>query len=96
VQVVRGRVAETETLSRESIELHFRAHARSTPAAGARLELELIHVEARCRACSAIYRPEHHVLLCAACGSTDGEELAPTGLWIDSIDVADDSGPGET
>jgi hydrogenase nickel incorporation protein HypA/HybF len=90
VRVVRGRVAETETLSRASLELHFHGHAAGTPAAGARLEIELVHVEVRCRACGATYRPEHHVVLCAGCGSTDGEQLGATGLWIDSIDVADE------
>lgn len=90
VRVVRGRVAETESLSRESLELHFHAHAAGTPAAHARLEIELVHVEARCRACGATYLPEHHVLLCTGCGSTDGEELGATGLWIESIDVTDD------
>ena len=91
VRVVRGRVAETETLSRESLELHFHAHAAGTPAAHARLEIELVHVAARCRACGATYLPEHHVLLCMGCGSTDGEELGATGLWIESIDVSDAS-----
>ena len=93
LRAVRGRVAETEALSPEAIELHFRAHARGTPAAAARLELALVHVEARCRACGATYRPEHHVLLCARCGSTDGEELGATGLWIESIEL-DDGGAG--
>jgi hydrogenase nickel incorporation protein HypA/HybF len=90
---VRGRVAETESLSGESIELHFRAHARGTPAAGARLELQLVHVEARCRACGEIYRPEHHVLLCPRCGSLDGEALGEAGLWIESIELRE-GGPG--
>ena len=89
VDVVRGRVAETETLSREALELHFHAHAAGTPAAHARLEIELVHVAARCRACGATYLPEHHVLLCMRCGSTDGEELGATGLWIESIEVTD-------
>jgi len=90
VRVVRGRVAETETLSRASLELHFHAHAKGTAAAGARLEIELVHVEARCRACGATYHPEHHVVLCTRCGATDGELLGATGLWIESIDVADE------
>lgn len=93
VRGVRGRVAETEALSLEALELHFRAYARGTPAEAARLALALVHVEARCRACGAIYRPEHHVLLCARCGSTDGEELGETGLWIESIEL-DDGGSG--
>ena len=60
---------------------------------GARLELELVHVEARCRACGEIYRPEHHVLLCPRCGALDGEALGEAGLWLESIELAD-GGPG--
>lgn len=96
VLVVRGRVAASETLSRESLELHFHAHARGTAAARARLEVELVHIQGRCRACGDTYLPEHHVLLCPRCGSTDGEEVGETGLWITSIDLDDgpDDGPG--
>ena len=87
VRAVRGWVAETETLSSESLSFHFAAHARGTRAEGARLELRLIHVEARCRACGTTYSPEHHMLLCPACGGTDGEFLGPTGLGIDVLEV---------
>jgi hydrogenase nickel incorporation protein HypA/HybF len=87
VREVRGWVAETESLSPESLALHFAAHARGTKAEGAKLLLELIHVEARCRACGHTYAPEHHLLLCPACGSTDGEELRQTGLAVTSIEV---------
>lgn len=87
VRSVRGRVAETEVLSREALALHFAAHARGSAAEGARLELELIQVRARCRGCAADYVPEHHLLLCPACGSTDAEQLGETGLRIDSLEV---------
>jgi hydrogenase nickel incorporation protein HypA/HybF len=84
---VHGRVAETEALSREALALHFAAHARGSAAEGAELELELVHVRARCRDCGADYLPEHHLLLCPTCGSTDGEQHGETGLRIDRIEV---------
>ena len=84
---VSGWVAETETLSRESLELHFSAAARGTIAEGASLALELEHVRARCSACSTEYAPEHHVLSCPTCGDVGGELLGRTGIGIDSIDV---------
>jgi hydrogenase nickel incorporation protein HypA/HybF len=87
IRVVRGWVAETESLSPESLSFHFTAHARGTSAEGARLLLNLIHVEARCRACGRTYAPEHHLLLCPVCGSTDGEQLGQTGLAVTSIEV---------
>jgi hydrogenase nickel incorporation protein HypA/HybF len=87
VHEVRGWAAETETLSHDSLALHFQAHARGTIADGARLSLRLVHVEARCSACDHVYAPEHHLLLCPACGGTEGELLGRTGLGIDALEV---------
>ncbi len=86
VRVVRGRLAETEALSAESLGMHFAGMAQGTPAEGAALELELVHVAARC-VCGEEYLPEHHLTLCPVCGSIEGELLGETGLWIDSIEV---------
>jgi len=87
VRAVRGWIAESEALSPQSLDFHFSAHARGTPAEGARLELRLIHIEARCRACATKYAPEHHLLMCPSCGSTDGEELGQTGFYIEALEV---------
>jgi hydrogenase nickel incorporation protein HypA/HybF len=88
VRCVRGWIAETEALSAESVAFHFAALAAGTIAAGARLELDVRHVEARCMGCSVTYRPEHHMLVCPACASTDAELLGDTGLGIDSIAIS--------
>jgi hydrogenase nickel incorporation protein HypA/HybF len=92
VRSVSGWVAETEALSAESVAFHFAALAADTVAAGARLELSVRRVDARCRACAAIYRPDHHMVLCPACGSTDGELLGDTGLGIEAIEVSLEDG----
>jgi hydrogenase nickel incorporation protein HypA/HybF len=86
VRVVRGWVAETEALSAESLAFHFGAHAPGTAAEGARLELRLERVGARCRACGTTFTPDHHVVLCPACGA-DGELLGRTGLGLDALEV---------
>lgn len=88
VRAIRGWIAETESLSAESLRLHFAAHAAGTCAEGAQLELRLVHVDARCRECGEIYAPEHHVLLCPACASSDAELLGRTGVGIDALEVA--------
>jgi hydrogenase nickel incorporation protein HypA/HybF len=87
VRTARGWIAETETLSAESLALHFAAQARGTPAEDAQLELRLVHVAARCGGCGDTYAPEHHVVLCPRCGSADGELLGPTGLGLDELEV---------
>jgi hydrogenase nickel incorporation protein HypA/HybF len=89
VRAVRGWIAETETLSSESLAFQFAAHARGTRAEDARLELRVVHVEARCRGCRTTYAPEHHLLLCPTCGATDGELLGETGVGVDALDVVD-------
>jgi hydrogenase nickel incorporation protein HypA/HybF len=87
VSVVRAFVAETEALSGEALGMHFEGLARGTVAEGARLELELVHVRARCATCGHEYEPEHHVLLCPACDGAEGELLGETGLGVRSLDV---------
>ena len=89
VRTVRGWLAESESLNPQAIQMHFDAAAAGTPAEGARLELTITHVRARCGDCGAEYLPEHHLTLCTRCGSLDGELLGQTGLGIDAIDVQD-------
>lgn len=87
VRAVRGWVAETEALSPRALAFHFSACARGTCAEDATLDLRLVHVRARCRACQAEYAPEHHLLLCPACGSSDGEQLGETGIRVEALEV---------
>jgi hydrogenase nickel incorporation protein HypA/HybF len=89
VLVVRGAVAEDEALSLEALRFHFAAHARGTVAEGARLELELRHLSARCSACRHQFLPEHHVRLCPRCGSLETVLEGEPGVRIDAIDVGD-------
>jgi len=87
IYTVRGWVAETERLSPESLAFHFTALAYGTAADGAHLEMRLIHVEARCNACGRTYAPDHHLLVCPACGSVAAELLSPTGVGVDTVEV---------
>jgi hydrogenase nickel incorporation protein HypA/HybF len=89
IRAVRGFVAETEALDPAALELHFNAHARGTAAEGARLELRVTHVRARCLECGHEYLPEHHVTLCSRCGAVEAEILGHTGFGIDAIELED-------
>lgn len=84
---VVGWLAETEALNGDSIRMHFERLAEGTPAQGAVLELELVHVRARCDACGHVYLPEHHLTLCPECGGVEGTLLDQTGLGIETMDV---------
>ncbi len=87
ILAVYGWVAETEALSPQSLQLHFAGHARGTLAEGARVVLDVTRVDARCSHCARVYTPDHHLLLCPACGATDAELLGPTGVGVTRLDV---------
>ncbi|MEK6675810.1 MAG: hydrogenase maturation nickel metallochaperone HypA [Planctomycetota bacterium] len=87
VRGVCGWVAETESLSTNSLAFHFDAHAKGTIAEGARLELKLTVVYAKCQDCDTRFAPDHHVTICPSCSSQNAILLSPTGLGVDSIDV---------
>lgn len=87
IVALRGWVAESESLSLQALQMHFDAAATGTRAEGARLELELTHLSAVCGGCGATYLPEHHLLLCPDCGSTDGELQGQPGLGIRELTV---------
>mgnify|MGYP000636577499 CR=1 FL=1 len=85
---LRGWVAEDEALSLDALQLHFDALSQGTRAEGARLDLELTHLQVRCAGCSQTYAPEHHLRLCPHCGSTDGTLLGTPGLGLRALTVA--------
>lgn len=85
---IRVRVGEMLHLEPESVRLHFEAMTRDTRLDGAELELEEIPVLLACRACAWQGGAEdHHVLFCAACGSTEVNVLAGRDVRVDAIDL---------
>lgn len=84
---VKGTIAETEALRPEVLDFHFQAHAKGTLAEGARLELRLIQVWARCGSCGHEYRPEHHATVCPRCSCVEAELLGETGVSLESMEV---------
>ncbi len=87
VRAVRGRIAETEALSRSALEAHFAALARGTLAEGAIVALAVERVRVRCRRCGLELTPDHHVLLCNHCGAAEVEMLGQTGVTVETLEV---------
>ena len=87
VLAIHGRVAEDERLAAASIEVMFRGFARATVAQDATLHMQMRRVPAQCTGCSMVYEPEHHLLLCPACGSSRGTLLEPVGITIETLEV---------
>lgn len=88
VLAVRAHLADPERLGAESLAFHFAAHARGTPAEGARLVVSITRIPARCEACDAVFETNEHVPVCPTCGSLDCAWTTEPGLRIDEMDVA--------
>jgi len=84
---VTGWLAEPERLSADSLQVHFAVQAAGTIAEGAKLDLAISHVLARCVACGDTYPPDHHITICPACGCAEATLLGRVGLGIDSVEI---------
>jgi hydrogenase nickel incorporation protein HypA/HybF len=72
-----------------ALEFAFELCAHGTPVAGAQLELEVMPVVVRCKACGAHSRPAAFPLACDGCGGlsvevTRGEELRVQSLELEA------------
>ena len=84
---VRGWVSEDEELSAQALQMHFSALAQGSLAEDAQLELRITHIAAIC-ACGERYLPEHHLLLCPSCGSTEATLEGDKGLGVEEIELS--------
>jgi hydrogenase nickel incorporation protein HypA/HybF len=72
----------------DSIQFYFDFLSKDSPAEGARLTIERIEPQARCRACGAEYAPpESHLWACPACGALGGDVIAGKEFYVASIEV---------
>jgi hydrogenase nickel incorporation protein HypA/HybF len=86
IVAVRLRIGRLRGLDARQIRGCFEIFAEATPAHGARLDIEEVGVEARCRACGRAYAVPRFQFACPACGSEDADVLKGRELEIVSFD----------
>ncbi len=64
----------------------FDEAVKNTIAAEARLEIEILPVELRCKNCGTVFRPGEIFFVCETCGAADLEILQGKELYIKSIE----------
>jgi hydrogenase nickel incorporation protein HypA/HybF len=70
IKTVKLRLGEFTGVVREALEFGFEAIVRGTPAAAAKLEIEMVPLTARCTSCNLRDQPvEGFRFICAGCGS---------------------------
>jgi hydrogenase nickel incorporation protein HypA/HybF len=88
VLAVRVRVGKFSGVEPELFRFAFEEMSQDTFAREARLELEVVGVQARCDACGGAFDADSFRFVCPACGSgettvTGGEELTLDGITIE-------------
>jgi hydrogenase nickel incorporation protein HypA/HybF len=86
VTAARVNIEEIYHLVPDSVQAHFESLAAGTSLAGARLQLEEIPLEIRCKDCGLTGGVEdHHAPFCAACGSFSIENVAGHEIRVESV-----------
>ena len=94
VSVVEVKVGHLRQVVPSALEFAFELVAEGTEVEGARLELEVVAAEGRCRSCAAETVMDGFPLACGRCGGFDievtaGEELAVEALELEEEEQRD-------
>lgn len=84
------RAGEMRAVVPELMREAFAVMSRGTVAEGAALEIELVPLKARCRACRRVVRVEQFAFFCPRCGRALSEVV--TGKELDLVQVTGDKG----
>jgi len=85
---VRVRVGGLHHVHPEAFEQSFAVAAAGGVAEGARAELVLLPVRARCRACGVDAEADELIVVCPACGSFDVELTGGDELLLELLEYA--------
>jgi hydrogenase nickel incorporation protein HypA/HybF len=87
VTAVAVCIGELSGVEPEALKACFPLAMEGTVAAGAELEIELVHAQARCRSCGAVSDIELPVLECGTCGGVDVEIVDGRDFVITSLEI---------
>lgn len=88
VDVVRVRIGALSGVVEEALRFAFESLIDGTPAAGARLEVELVPVRCYCGRCDAEFAAAPLDYVCPGCGEPSGEVRSGRELNLVSIEVS--------
>ena len=84
VQLAIGEIAE---LDQTSIQGHWEAITKGTPAEQAQLTFRFINAEVQCMSCFIKYQPVDGKIHCPQCGSYGAKILSGEEFYLESIEV---------
>ncbi|VBB43866.1 putative hydrogenase nickel incorporation protein HypA 2 [uncultured Desulfatiglans sp.] len=89
---VKVRIGELSGVVPEALSFCFNVIVEGTELDGARLELERVPLEGRCRACGACFRIRNYAFQCPECGDASIEIVSGRELSIVEMEVDEEGG----
>ncbi len=83
------KVGKLAAVVADSLRFCFEVASKGTPAEGARLVIEEIPVQLRCRGCGRTWTAQEPVFVCQDCRSTEVKMISGRELDIDTIELVD-------
>ncbi|MFC1856925.1 hydrogenase maturation nickel metallochaperone HypA [Thermodesulfobacteriota bacterium] len=87
ISVVRIQAGEFRGIIQEQLEFSFAFAAEGTMAEGAKLEVEVIPIEARCESCGEEFRVKNFHFQCLACESEKVRVLGGDELTVKDLEL---------
>ncbi len=94
VRSVKVAIGTQAGIVPDSLKFCFEAIVRESPVPRATLDILTVPFTIRCRSCGAVSTPETGLMLCSACGGTDGEITGGTEMRVVEVEL-DDAEEGE-
>jgi hydrogenase nickel incorporation protein HypA/HybF len=88
IYIVAG---ELSGVVEDSVEFYFGLLGKGTIAEGASLFFSCPPTQVRCRNCATVYTPENMKFICPNCQGTKMEVISGRELFIESMEVENDS-----
>jgi hydrogenase nickel incorporation protein HypA/HybF len=93
VTQVEVKVGHLRQVVPGALELAFELVAAGTPVEGAELVIEEVPAAIACRTCAAESRLNGFPFACPSCGSVDVDVLSGDELFVDSLELVDETVP---
>jgi hydrogenase nickel incorporation protein HypA/HybF len=84
---VRLHIGQLSAIVPESLSFCFEVMTSGTDLEGAKLKMEIIPLEGKCRECEKAFEIQDYTFICPQCGSTNIDTIAGQDLSIVEMEV---------
>jgi hydrogenase nickel incorporation protein HypA/HybF len=89
IQLIQLVIGDMTSIIDDSVQFYFDILSKNTIASKARLDIQRVPVELRCRNCRTAFTPSVHPWQCPRCQSWNFEIISGNEFYVASLDLND-------